>query len=381
MQEFMYEEEHLMFRDAFREYLQREAIPNEEAWVERGIADRSAWLKAGENGFLAMGVPEAYGGLGAKDFRFNAIISEEMAYANVSSLGFSVHTDIVTPYIVRLGTDEQKQRFLPKAVTGEMIASIGMTEPNTGSDLQSIQTTAQRQPDGSYLVNGQKTFISNGVLAGYCVVVCKTDPNAGHRGITLLLIEDGMDGFEHSRKLSKMGMRGADLAELFFDNVRVPPENLLGEEGKGFYYLMQELPQERLIIGVQSIAAAEAALAETIAYCRERTAFGKPIGKFQNSRFKLAEMQTEITIGRTFCDQCIQELNAGKLIPEKAAMAKYWLSDLQNKIVDECVQLHGGYGFMAEYPIAKMYTDARGSRIYGGTNEIMKEIIGRSMGF
>ena len=381
MQNFMYEEEHLMFRDAFREYLQREVVPNEEAWTERGFVDREAWLRAGENGFLAMDVPEEYGGLGVKDFRFNTIISEEMAYANLSSMGFSVHTDIVTPYIIRLGTEEQKARYLPKTVAGEWIASIGMTEPNTGSDLKSIRTVATKQPDGSYILNGQKTFISNGVLAGFCIVVCKTDANAGHKGISLLIVEDGMAGFEHSRRLKKMGMKGADLAELFFDNVRVPAENLLGAEGRGFYYLMQELPQERLIIGVQSIAAAESALQETIAYCRERTAFGRSIGKFQNSRFKLAEMLTEITIGRTFCDQCINELNAGTLTPEKAAMAKYWLSDLQNKVVDECVQLHGGYGFMAEYPIAKMYTDARGSRIYGGTNEIMKEIIGRSMGF
>lgn len=381
MQPFMYEEEHQMFRDAFKAYVQRVAVPNEERWVEAGIVDQEAWLEAGENGFLAMDVPEAYGGLGVKDFRFNVIISEEMAYAFVSSLGFSVHTDIVVPYIVRLGTEAQKQRWLPGAVSGELITSIGMTEPNTGSDLQGIETTAVKQQDGSYLLNGQKTFISNGVLAGLCIVVCRTNPEAGHKGISLLVVEDGMAGFDHSRKLSKMGMRGSDLGELFFDNVRVPADNLLGEEGAGFYYLMQELPQERLIIGVQSIAAAEAALAETVRYCNERTAFGKPIGKFQNSRFKLAEMKTEITIGRTFADQCILELNGGQLTPEKAAMAKYWLSDLQGKVVDQCVQLHGGYGYMTEYPITKLYTDSRASRIYGGTNEIMKEIIGRSMGF
>ncbi|MEM7334959.1 MAG: acyl-CoA dehydrogenase family protein [Chloroflexota bacterium] len=381
MQPFMYEEEHRMFRDAFKEYVQRVAAPNEERWVEAGVVDREAWLEAGESGFLAMDVPEEYGGMGVKDFRFNTMVSEEMAYAHVSSLGFSVHTDIVVPYIIRLGTDEQKKRWLPKAVSGEMIAAIGMTEPNTGSDLKGIQTTAVKQADGSYILNGQKTFITNGFLAGLCIVVCRTDVEAGHRGISLLVIEDGMAGFNHSRKLSKMGMRGADLGELFFDNVPVPAENLLGEEGMGFIYLMQELPQERLIIGVQSIAAAEAALEETVRYCNERVAFGKPIGKFQNSRFKLAEMKTEITIGRTFVDQCIHELNAQALTAEKAAMAKYWLSDLQGKVVDQCVQLHGGYGFMTEYPITKMYTDARASRIYGGTNEIMKEIIGRSMGF
>lgn len=381
MQPHMYEQEHQMFRDAFRDFLQREAVPYDDAWRARGHVDRDVWRKAGENGFLALEVAEAYGGLGVKDFRFNAIISEEMAYANISSLGFSVHTDIVLPYIRRLGSEEQKARLLPTSVSGETIAAIGMTEPNTGSDLKSIETTAVKQPDGSYILNGQKTFISNGVLAGYCVVVCKTDANAGHRGMSLLIVEDGMDGFTHDRGLKKIGMNGADLGELFFDNVRIPPENLLGEEGMGFYYLMQELPQERLIIGVQSIASAEAALQTTIDYCRERSAFGRNIGKFQNSRFKLAEMQTEITIGRTFCDQCILELNAGTLTAEKAAMAKYWLSDLQGKVVDQCVQLHGGYGYMAEYPIAKMYADARASRIYGGTNEIMKEIIGRSMGF
>ena len=381
MQAHLYDEEHLMFRDAFRAYIQREVAPHEEEWTERGHASKEAWLVAGENGFLAMDVPEAYGGLGAKDFRFNVIVSEELAYANVTSLGFSVHTDIATPYLTRLGTDEQKKRWLPRAVSGESISSIGMTEPNTGSDLKAIQTTAVRQRDGSFLVNGQKTFITNGYFTGLCIVVCRTDPEAGHKGISLIVVEDGMAGFDHSRKLQKMGMKGTDLGELFFENVRVPAENLLGEEGKGFYYLMQELPQERLIIAVQSVAAAEAALAETVTYCREREAFGQPIGTFQNSRFKLAEMKTEITIGRTFVDQCILELNAGTLTAEKAAMAKYWCSDLQGRVVDQCLQLHGGYGFMTEYPIAKMYTDARVSRIYGGTNEIMKEIIGRSLGF
>ncbi|MCB0029278.1 MAG: acyl-CoA dehydrogenase family protein, partial [Anaerolineales bacterium] len=305
---------------------------------------------------------------------------EELAYAHISSLGFSVHSDIAVPYLIRLGNEAQKQRWLPRAAAGELICAIAMTEPNTGSDLQAVQTTAIKQPDGSYLLNGQKTFITNGYLAGLCIVVAKTNPEAGGRGISLLVVEDGMPGFQHERRLQKMGMPGNDTAELFFEDVRVPAENLLGEEGKGFIYLMQELPQERLIIGVQSIAAAEAALAVTLDYCRERTAFGRPIGKFQNSRFKLAEMQTEITIGRTFADQCILELNAGTLTTEKASMAKYWLSELQGRVVDQCVQLHGGYGYMLEYPIAKLYVDARASRIYGGTNEIMKEIIGRSLG-
>ncbi|KAA3665337.1 MAG: acyl-CoA dehydrogenase [Chloroflexi bacterium] len=381
MQEFMIDEEHHMFRDAFRAFLQREAIPHEEAWTHAGIANREVWHKAGKNGFLAMDVPEAYGGMNVKDFRFNAIISEELAYANVSSLGFGVHSDIVVPYFLHYATDAQKQRWLPTCVTGETICAIGMTEPNAGSDVQGIQTTAVKQPDGSYLVNGQKTFITNGVLAGLVVTAVITTPSTGHKGISLLVLEDGMEGFEHSRKLNKMGMKGNDTAELFFSNVRVPAENLLGEEGKGFIYMMQQLPQERLTIAVQAIAGAEAALKETISYCHDRTAFGRPIGKFQNTRFKLAEMKTEITIGRTFVDQCIMELNAGTLTTEKASMAKYWLTDLVNKVVDECVQLHGGYGYMSEYPIAKMYTDTRAGRIYGGTNEIMKEIIGRAMGF
>ncbi len=381
MQDFMFDEELHMFRDAFRAFLQREAVPHEDAWTHAGIANHVVWHKAGENGFLAMDVPEAYGGLGVKDFRYNAIVSEELAYAHVSSLGFSVHTDIVVPYILQYGTEAQKQRWLPKCVTGETICAIGMTEPNAGSDLQGMQTTAIMQPDGRYLVNGQKTFITNGVLAGLVVTAVKTTPGTGYKGISLLVIEDGMEGFEHSRKLDKMGMKGNDTAELFFTDVRVPAENLLGEEGMGFIYLMQQLPQERLAIAVQALAGAEAALKETINYCRERTAFGRPIGKFQNTRFKLAEMKTEITIGRTFVDQCILELNAGTLTTEKASMAKYWLTDLLNTVVDECVQLHGGYGYMSEYPIAKMYTDARAGRIYGGTNEIMKEIIGRAMGF
>ena len=376
----IYDDEQRMFRDAFRDFLQREAAPFEARWRDEGVVSREVWRKAGANGFLAPAVPELYGGIGVTDFRYNAIISEELAYAHISSLGFSVHSDIAVPYLIHLGNEAQKQRWLPRAAAGELICAIAMTEPNTGSDLQAVQTTAIKQPDGTYLLNGQKTFITNGYLAGLCIVVAKTNPEAGGRGISLLVVEDGMPGFQHERRLQKMGMPGNDTAELFFEDVRVPAENLLGEEGKGFIYLMQELPQERLIIGVQSIAAAEAALAVTLDYCRERTAFGRPIGKFQNSRFKLAEMQTEITIGRTFADQCILELNAGTLTTEKASMAKYWLSELQGRVVDQCVQLHGGYGYMLEYPIAKLYVDARASRIYGGTNEIMKEIIGRSLG-
>ena len=380
MQPHMYENEHIMFRDAFRQFVEKEIAPFEEQWTEDGIVDRALWHKAGSNGFLSMDVPEAYGGLGVKDFRFNTIISEELAKVGASGPGFSVHTDICVPYIIAYGTEEQKKRWLPKAVSGEAIVAIAMTEPNTGSDLQGIQTTAVKQGD-HYIINGQKTFITNGIHADLVIVVAKTDPQAGYKGMSLIMVERGMAGFTRGRNLDKIGLKGQDTAELSFENVKAPTSNVIGQEGMGFIHLMQQLPQERLIIGVQGIAGAESAFDVTVTYCKERTAFGQPIGKFQNSRFKLAEMKTEITIGRTFVDQCIHELNKGSLTTDKASMAKYWCTDLQARVVDECLQLHGGYGFMTEYPISKYYVDARVSRIYGGTNEIMKEIIGRSLGF
>lgn len=380
MQPHMYEEEHRMFRDAFRQFLEQEVVPHEERWTEEGIVDRELWNKAGENGFLSIDVPEEYGGLGVDDFRFNAIISEELARTGATSPGFSVHSDICVPYVIAYGTDEQKQRWLPGAADGSNIVAIAMTEPGTGSDLQGIQTTAVKQGD-HYIINGQKTFISNGIYCDSVIAVCRTSDEPGYKGMSLIMVERGMGGFENGRNLDKMGLKGQDTAELYFSDVKVPATNLIGEEGMGFIYLMQQLPQERLIIGIQGIAGAEVALDWTIDYCKERTAFGRPIGKFQNTRFKLAEMKTEVTIGRTFVDQCIMDLNAGNLSAEKASMAKYWCTDLANKVVDECVQLHGGYGYMTEYPIAKAYVDARVGRIYGGTNEIMKEIIGRSMGF
>lgn len=380
MQTHILEEEHIMFRDAFRAFVQQEVAPYHSEWEKVGHVPRELWRKAGENGFLCMDVPEAYGGMGVTDFRFNTLISEELAKICATGPGFILQTDIVAPYIMAYGTEEQKQRWLPGCVSGELITAIAMTEPGTGSDLAGVQTKAIRQGD-HFLVNGQKTFITNGILSDLVIAVVKTQPEEKHGGISLLVLERGMEGFERGKNLDKIGMKAQDTAELFFSDVKVPVENLLGQEGHGFFYLMQQLPQERLSIAVGAIAGAEAALDLTIQYCKDRKAFGRPIGKFQHNRFLLAEMKTEITIGRTFVDQCILELNEKKLTPEKASMSKYWTTDLQCKVIDQCLQLHGGYGYMNEYPIAKMYADARVQKIYGGTNEIMKEIIGRAMGF
>lgn len=372
--------EHVMFQEAFRKFVEREVLPNHEHWEKEGMVSRAVWRKAGELGFLGMAVPEEYGGLGVSDYRYNAIVVEELARANAWGPGFGIHNDMVLPYLLKHGTPEQKSRWLPALVSGEAIAAVAMTEPNTGSDLANVHTTAIRQGD-HYLLNGQKTFISNGILSDWVVVVAKTEPNAGTRGISLLVVERGMDGFQRGRRLEKIGLHAQDTAELYFQNVPVPVQNLLGEEGKGFYYLMQGLAQERLSIAVSAMAAAEAVLQWTIAYCKQRTAFGQPIGKFQNSRFMLAEMQTEIEIGRTFIDQSILLHNEGQLTADKAAMGKWWTTEMQFRVTDQCLQLHGGYGYMLEYPIAKAYRDCRAQRIYGGTNEIMKEVIGRAMGF
>ncbi|MGB0384843.1 MAG: acyl-CoA dehydrogenase family protein [Ardenticatenaceae bacterium] len=373
-------EELVMFRDAVREFVRREVVPFHEQWEKDGIVSREVWRKAGENGFLCMDVPEQYGGLGVEDYRYNAIFAEEMARVGASGPAFGLQNELVVPYIMAFGSEEQKARWLPKMATGEYITSIAMSEPNAGSDLQAIRSTAIRNGD-HYLLNGQKTFISNGILNDLAVVVCKTTPNIGARGMSLLVVERGMEGYERGRNLEKVGRHAQDTAELFFRDVKVPVENLLGEEGKGFYYLMHNLPQERLAIALGAFVAAEAAFEQTVAYCKERTAFGRPIGKFQNSRFKLAEMKTELQIGRVFLDHCIMLQNEKKLSPEQAAMAKLWCTDVAKKVMDQCLQLHGGYGYMLEYQIAKFYLDVRIDPIHGGTNEIMKEIIGRSMGF
>jgi alkylation response protein AidB-like acyl-CoA dehydrogenase len=380
MERTIFEKEHEMFRRSFRRFVEREIVPHHEQWEKEGIVPRELWLKAGEYGFLGTDVPEAYGGGGSKDFRYNAIIAEELARAGTSGPGFSVHNDIVIPYVLEYGTEEQKQRWLPKMVSGEMIAALALTEPDAGSDLAGIRTTAIRDESSDcYVVNGTKTFITNGVNCDFVLIVCKTAPESHYKGFSLIAIERDMEGFRRGRNLAKIGLKAQDTNEMFFEGVKVPLENLIGKEGFGFSYLMEQLPQERLSIAVDAIASARVALEWTVAYCRERQAFGQPISEFQNTRFQLAEMQTEITIGEVFVDRCIMELNAGKLTTEQASMAKWWTTDLLNRVVDQCLQLHGGYGYMLEYPISKAWMDARAQSIYGGSNEVMKEIIGRSL--
>jgi alkylation response protein AidB-like acyl-CoA dehydrogenase len=376
----IFTEEHDRFRELVARFVENEIVPHHLDWEDDGIVPRELWQKAGAIGLLCTDVPAEYGGGGVRDFRYNAVVTEELSRVGASGVGFPLHNDVIVPYFLDHADDEQQQRWFPGMVTGELITAIAMTEPGTGSDLAAVETTAIRQDDGSYLLNGTKTFITNGILADLVIVVAKTDPADTHGGISLLVVERDMDGFSRGRKLDKIGLKAQDTAELIFDDVSVPAENLLGEEGQGFTYLIRALPQERLSISVGAVAGAEAALDETLRYAKEREAFGRPIGSFQNSRFVLAEMKTKITVGRTFVDRCIERLNAGELTVDEAAMGKWWTTDLLCDVVDGCVQLHGGYGYMREYPIARAYCDARVARIYGGTNEIMKEIIGRTMG-
>ena len=370
--------EHLMFRDAVRQFVAREIVPHHGHWEKDGIVPREVWRKAGTMGYLGMDVPEAYGGPGIDDFRYNAIFLEELARVGASGPGFAVQNDLVIPYLLAFANEEQKQRWLPKLVTGEYIGSLAMTEPNAGSDLQGLRTTAICNGE-HYVMNGQKTFISNGILNDMAIVACKTDPKQGAEGISLIVVERGMAGYERGRKLEKMGRHAQDTAELFFRDVQVPVANRLGEEGKGFYYLMHNLPQERLVIALAALTAAEAAFEMTLAYAKERTAFGRAIGQFQNSRFKLVEMKTELQVGRVYIDHCIMSQVEKKLSAEEAAMAKWWCTDLACRVIDGCVQLHGGYGYMLEYPVAKFYLDVRVDPIHGGTNEIMKDLIGRRL--
>ncbi|MET7337171.1 acyl-CoA dehydrogenase family protein [Nonomuraea sp. NPDC005650] len=381
MRRDLFDEEHLLFRETVREFMAREVVPHHAQWEKDGIVPREVWKKAGELGMFGFSVPEEYGGAGVRDFRYNAVIVEEIIGNGASGLGFSLHNDVMAPYFVDLTDDGQKRRWLPGFASGELITAIAMSEPGAGSDLQGIRTTAIREGD-HYLVNGQKTFITNGINADLVVVVAKTDPDAGARGTTLIVVERGMEGFERGRNLEKIGMKAQDTAELFFENVRVPVANRLGpRDGEGFFQLMHNLPQERLSIAVAAVAAAEAVLAETIEYCKTRQAFGRSIGSFQNTRFVLAELATETEIARHYVDKCILALNAGQLDAVDAAKAKWWTTELQTKVIDRCLQLHGGYGYMLEYPVAKAWLDSRVQTIYGGTTEIMKEIIGRSFGF
>jgi len=381
MRRTLFDDTHEEFRSAFRSFLEREAVPNAAAWDAAGVVDRSLFAVAGANGFLGMEVPEEHGGGGVKDFRFNVVIAEELQAADVNAvgLGLTLHNDICLPYFLHLTNDEQKARWLPGICAGELITAVAMTEPGIGSDLASMTTTAIRDGD-HYVVNGSKTFITNGINADLVITAVKTDPSQRHRGMSLLVLERGMEGFTRGRNLDKIGMHAQDTAELFFDDVRVPVTNRLGEEGTGFVQLVSNLPQERLSIAVTGVAAARAAFDRTLAYAKERQAFGQPVASFQHNRFVLAEMATEIEIGQSFIDRCVLALNAGELTADEAAMAKWWCTELQGKVIDRGVQLHGGYGYMTEYPIGRAYADARITRIYGGTTEIMKEIIGRSLG-
>ncbi|MCR4542484.1 acyl-CoA dehydrogenase family protein [Pseudomonas sp. 18.1.10] len=373
----LYSPEHELFRQSVRTFLEKHAVPFHGQWEKQGYIDRDLWSKAGEAGMLCSHLPEAYGGLGA-DFLYSAVVIEEVSRLGLTGIGFSLHSDIVAPYILHYGSEALKHKYLPKLISGEMVTAIAMTEPGAGSDLQGVKTSAVLDGD-EYVINGSKTFITNGYLAELVIVVAKTDPKAGAKGTSLFLVEADTPGFAKGKRLEKVGMKAQDTSELFFQDVRVPKENLLGQAGAGFAYLMQELPQERLTVAIGALSSAEAALEWTLAYTRERKAFGKAIADFQNTRFKLAEMATEIQIGRVFVDKCMALHLEGKLDVPTAAMAKYWATDLQCKVLDECVQLHGGYGFMWEYPIARAWADARVQRIYAGTNEIMKEIIARAL--
>lgn len=370
--------EHDAFRETVRTFLHKEVLPHYEQWEKDGITSRDAWLAAGRQGLLGLAVPEEYGGGGNPDFRYSAVLAEEFARAGASGLALGLHNDIVGPYLTALATEEQRGRWLPGFCSGRTVTAIAMTEPGAGSDLQGIRTYAEDRGD-HWVLNGSKTFISNGILADLVVVVARTSPDGGAKGLSLLAVERGTAGFERGRNLNKIGQKSQDTAELFFHDVRVPKENLLGEQDGAFIHLMTNLAQERLAIAVAAIAAAEHLLEITTAYVKEREAFGRPISKLQHIRFEIAEMATECAVTRTFVDRCITEHSAGGLDAVHASMAKWWSTELQKRVADRCLQLHGGYGYMTEYPVARAFTDGRIQTIYGGTTEIMKEIIGRSL--
>ncbi len=379
MQRRHYDEDHLAFGEAVRTFIQKEMLPDYLAWEAAGLAPRELFTAAGASGFLGMQVPEQYGGGGVADFRFNQILGEELMLAGAggAGLGITLHNDICLPYFVHYCTDEQKQRWLPGIASGELITAVAMTEPGAGSDLAGIRTSAV--PDGDDLiVNGAKTFITNGINADLVITAVRTGPDR-HKGLTLVVLERGMAGFERGRNLDKLGLHSQDTAELSFTDVRVPRANVLGEIGAGFLGLVSNLPQERMSIAISGVAGARAAMDWTISYVRERKAFGQSIGSLQNTRFVLAEVATEVDVAQAYIDRCVDALLVGDLTVEDAAKAKWWATELQGRVVDRCLQLHGGYGYMQEYPIARAYADARVTRIYGGATEIMKEIIGRSL--
>jgi len=379
----LFDSGHLAFADSFRRFIDKEVTPYHAAWEEQGYVDRAVWSKAGANGFLCLSIPEEYGGAGA-DKLYSVLQMEEIARAGCTGIGFGLHSEIVAPYILHYGTEAQKRKYLPKLASGDMVGAIAMTEPAAGSDLQGVKTTAQLSPDGShYVLNGSKTFITNGWHADLVIVVAKTDPAAGAKGTSLLLVERGMPGFEKGQRLKKAGMKAQDTSELFFNDVKVPAENLLGGaamRNRGFICLMEQLPWERLQIAITAVAAAQAAIDWTVDYVKQRKVFGQSVAAFQNTRYQLAELQTQVQVARVFVDKCCELIVDDKLDTATASMAKYWTTDLQFKVMDECVQLFGGYGYMWEYPITRAWADARVQRIYGGTNEIMKEVISRQMG-
>ncbi|MGW3645310.1 acyl-CoA dehydrogenase family protein [Streptomyces sp. NPDC000878] len=379
MRRTIFTADHEQFRDTARTFYLRECAPHTEQWERDGQVSRAAWAAAGKAGLIGWQFPEEYGGQGIWDFRYNAIMAEEMAATSSVGIGLGLQNDVVPPYLMHLTTPEQKARWLPGVIGGETICALALSEPSAGSDLKGIRTTARRDGD-EWVIDGSKTFITNGILADLVIVACKTDPDAGHKGISLIVVERGAEGFERGRKLDKVGMKAQDTAELFFHEVRVPAENLIGQEGRGFYHMMGNLPTERLAIAVSSLAAAERAYELALEYARTRTAFGQPIGQFQANRFALADIRAKLSVARVYVDGCIMALFQGELTPEEAAAAKYWTSETGWEVIDRCMQLFGGYGYVNEYEIARIWRDSRVQRVFGGTSEIMQEIIGRSLG-